>query len=164
MDEARLCLERACLDVPPKQVCTALLEYAKYFEMIGENRRAIQIMLNTKDKAKNEWKIQFEAVMLYMRCGLFNEAEQIVKESLKTHFATGRLWAVLIQLYHSKSQSEADFDKIHETFEEAMKEIPKSGEVWCEGARLAMSQHPCNRWFDLDKALTYLEFAVQFTP
>ena len=57
MDEARLCLERACLDVPPKQVCTALLEYAKYFEMIGENRRAIQIMLNTKEKAQNEWKI-----------------------------------------------------------------------------------------------------------
>lgn len=41
MDQARLCLERACLDVPPKQVSTALLEYAKYFEMIGENKRAI---------------------------------------------------------------------------------------------------------------------------
>lgn len=41
MDEARLCLERACLDVPPKQVSMALLEYAKYFEMVGENNRAI---------------------------------------------------------------------------------------------------------------------------
>lgn len=45
-----------------------------------------------------------------------------------------------------------------------MKEIPKSGEVWCEGARLAMSNHPCNKWFDLNKAITYLEFAIQFTP
>lgn len=36
--------------------------------------------------------------MMHMRCGLFLEAEQIVKESLHLHFATGRLWAVLIQL------------------------------------------------------------------
>lgn len=69
-------------------------------------------MLSTKDKAKGEWKIQFEAVMLYMRCGFFFEAEQIVRDSLETHFATGRLWAVLIQLLHSKSNTEADFDKV----------------------------------------------------
>lgn len=41
MEESRFCIERACLDVPPKQVSIALLEYAKYFEMIGENKRAI---------------------------------------------------------------------------------------------------------------------------
>ena len=103
MDEARLCLERACLDVPPKQVSMALLEYAKYFEMVGENNRAIQIMMSTKSKAKGEWKIQFEAVMMYIRCGFFHEAEEIVRESLNTHFATGRLWAVQIQILHSKS-------------------------------------------------------------
>ena len=41
VDEARLCIERACLDVPPKQVATALLEYAKYFEALGERERAL---------------------------------------------------------------------------------------------------------------------------
>lgn len=53
-------------------------------------------MKSTKSKAKGEWKIQFEAVMMYIRCGFFHEAEEIVRESLNTHFATGRLWAVLI--------------------------------------------------------------------
>jgi len=41
MDEARLCIERACLEVPPKQVSHCLLEYAKYFETIGEVHRAL---------------------------------------------------------------------------------------------------------------------------
>ena len=57
MDEARLCIERACLEVPPKQVSTALLEYAKYFEINGEIERAIEIINIVKNKFKNEWKI-----------------------------------------------------------------------------------------------------------
>jgi len=57
MEEARLCIERACLDVPPKQVSTALLDYAKYFESIGEYSRALQIIVSTKNKFKGEWKI-----------------------------------------------------------------------------------------------------------
>jgi hypothetical protein len=44
MDEARLCIERACLEVPEKQVSGALIEYAKYFEMIGEVSKAIKII------------------------------------------------------------------------------------------------------------------------
>jgi uncharacterized protein HemY len=59
-------------------------------------------MTHTKNKFKSEWKIQFEAVMMFMRCGLFKEAEAITRESLKLHYATGRLWAVLIQLMHKK--------------------------------------------------------------
>jgi hypothetical protein len=36
--------------------------------------------------------------MMLMRFGQFKEAEEMVQESLKSHFATGRLWAILIQL------------------------------------------------------------------
>ena len=45
---------------------------------------------------KSEWKVQFEAVMTLVRCGFFDQAEKMCEESLKTHFATGRLWAVMI--------------------------------------------------------------------
>lgn len=96
MDQARLCIERASLEVPIKQVSNCILEYAKYFEMIGEKDRALDMMKVLKIKVKSEWKIQFEGVMMFLRCGLFKEAEDMVKESLKTHFATGRLWAALI--------------------------------------------------------------------
>ena len=82
MEEARLCIERACLDVPPKQVSTALLEYAKFFEISGEVDRALEIINSVKIRFKNEWKIQFEVVMMHLRCGHFQQAELLVQESL----------------------------------------------------------------------------------
>ena len=41
-----------------------------------------------------------------------------------------------------------------------MKEIPKSGEVWCEGARLSMTKHHNNKYYDIESALRYLNFAI----
>ena len=35
MEAARLAIERACMEVPMKQISTALLDYAKYFEVMG---------------------------------------------------------------------------------------------------------------------------------
>ena len=64
--------------------------------MAGENERALEIMQRVRTQSNAEWKIQFEAVMMYMRMGKFREAEAIVKDSLKNYFAKGRLWAVLI--------------------------------------------------------------------
>ena len=40
-ETARYCIERSCMEVPMKQISTALLDYAKYFEMVGENKRAL---------------------------------------------------------------------------------------------------------------------------
>lgn len=43
-DEARACVERSCMEVPLKQISIALLDCAKYYEMIGENDRALALM------------------------------------------------------------------------------------------------------------------------
>jgi len=43
-------------------------------------------------------------------------------------------------------------------FKEALQEVPKSGEVWCEGARIYLTQ---GNWVE---ARRYLEFAIHFTP
>ena len=59
-----------------------MLEYAKFFEMKGEVKRARQIMSQTKRLVKSEWKVYFEAVMLEVRNGFFAEAEDMVKSSL----------------------------------------------------------------------------------
>ena len=74
----------------------AMLEYAKHFEMRGQQSRARQIMQHTKRIAKTEWKTHFEAVLLEVRSGNFGIAEDLVSQSLTVHFATGRLWATLI--------------------------------------------------------------------
>jgi hypothetical protein len=63
-------------------------------------------------------------------------------------------------LQHSRASTISDFQTAHKTFEQALLEIPKSGEVWCEGARLAMSNHPNNVFFNIEKALKYLDFAI----
>lgn len=102
--------------------------------------------------------------MLELRNGYFQEAEEMVEASLKIHNATGRLWATLIQLQHARSNSKEDFEATYRTFIRSLNEIPKSGEVWCEGARLHMNSHPCNPYYDLEMAKKYLEFAIQFTP
>lgn len=47
-----------------------------------------------------------------------------------------------------------------EAFRKALQEVPKSGEVWCEGARLFMIGEHKN----LLRAKKFLQFAVYFTP
>ena len=101
---------------------------------------------------------------MYMRMGKFQDAEKMVKKSLQSYFAKGRLWAVLIQLQHQRACTQQDFQEVHSTFKQAVNEISKSGEVWCEGARLCLTNHPSNPFFDVHMALKYLDFAVQFTP
>ena len=95
-ERSREIIERCCYEVPSKQMSMAMLEYAKHFEMRGQQSRARQIMQHTKRIAKTEWKTHFEAVLLEVRSGNFGIAEDLVSQSLTVHFATGRLWATLI--------------------------------------------------------------------
>jgi len=46
----------------------------------------------------------------------------------------------------------------------AINEISKSGEVWCEGSRLCMTNNLSNSFYSLKNALQYLKFAILFTP
>lgn len=75
-----------------------MIEYAKHFEIKGDIQRAREILEQAKYLSKGEWKTHFEVVMFEMRIGSFIRAENLVKDSLETYFATGRLWATLIQL------------------------------------------------------------------
>lgn len=115
-ERSREIIERCCYEVPSKQMSMAMLEYAKHFEMRGQAHRARQILHHTKRIAKTEWKIHFEAVLLEIRSGCFEAAEDLVHQSLVVHFATGRLWATLIQLQHARSVSESDFETAFRTF------------------------------------------------
>lgn len=115
-ERAREIIERCCYEVPSKQMSMAMLEYAKHFEMRGQPQRARQIMQHTKRIAKAEWKTHFESVLLEIRSGCFAEAEDLVHQSLSVHFATGRLWATLIQLQHARAKTEEDFERAFRTF------------------------------------------------
>ena len=102
-ERSREIIERCCYEVPSKQMSMAMLDYAKHFEMRGQVQRARQILQHTKRIAKTEWKIHLESVLLEVRNGCFDTAEDLVFQSLNVHFATGRLWATLIQLQHARA-------------------------------------------------------------
>ena len=76
---------------------------------------------------------------------------------IRNHRGTGRLWAMLVQLKEEEGE-----EKQCKYLDKALNEVPKSGEVWCEGARIRLS--PRTKTFDLGVAEKYLKFAVQFTP
>jgi len=46
-------------------------------------------MLLSMEKVQEDWKLYFEAVLMFLRNGQLDMAENIVKESLKVHFVTG---------------------------------------------------------------------------
>jgi len=49
-----------------------------------------------------------------------------------------------------------------EIFKRALQSVPKSGEVWCEGARIHLN--PLSPTFDTQAAMRHLAFAARFTP
>jgi len=93
-----------------------------------------------------------------MRAYNLESALREVMEALEIHSTTGRLWAMLIQLTHLRSLGSGNVKDQTKVFRKALNSVPKSGEVWCEGARIALYQGA------FDQARKYLTFAVQFTP
>eukprot|EP01130_Rhizamoeba_saxonica_P003557 TRINITY_DN1490_c0_g1_i2.p1 TRINITY_DN1490_c0_g1~~TRINITY_DN1490_c0_g1_i2.p1 ORF type:complete len:770 (+),score=160.99 TRINITY_DN1490_c0_g1_i2:202-2511(+) len=154
---ARKLLSRAHLSVPEKMKASVFLDFARLEEYLGDIDRARYFLDKAKLETRHEWKIFLEAVLLEIRANNLEKALSEVKNALTIHTSTGRLWAVLIQLTHILNL-ENGISSQAEVFKEALKNVPKSGEVWCEGARIALY---CG---ELEKAKRYLDFAIQFTP
>eukprot|EP00438_Fugacium_kawagutii_P012716 Skav202446 [mRNA] locus=scaffold7830:28633:39411:+ [translate_table: standard] len=93
------------------------------------------------------------------RQGCLQAAQSTARCALELHPATGRLWSALVALHHS---GEGGAEAALSTFKKAAQEVAKSGEVWCEGARIFMN--PLGRNFNLQRAIKCLEFAVHLTP
>mmetsp|Transcript_34411 Transcript_34411/g.89051 ORF Transcript_34411/g.89051 Transcript_34411/m.89051 type:complete len:972 (-) Transcript_34411:547-3462(-) len=151
---SRALLTKALGEVGSKISYLVLLECARTEEFFGQLHRARQIHRSGKKEYPKEWKLWFESALLEIRDGDKEAAEKMLVEATSLHPGTGRLWALLIQCV-------APSQKLS-TFKQALREVPKSGEVWCEGARLYMD--PLLPYFDLETAERYLKYAVQFTP
>jgi tetratricopeptide (TPR) repeat protein len=155
---ARTLLNRALEEVPVKTRAVVLIECARLEEYTGDLKKARQFLKRAQREAKHEWKVFLESILLEMRAGEHERAIEEAKKALKIHRGTGRLWAVLIQLKGCLEGPDAQL----KVFREALDEVPKSGEVWCEGARIRLN--PLTSKFNLEKARKYLDFAIKFTP
>lgn len=160
-ERALKALKFAYLEVPNKQKPLVLVELSQAYELMRDLSKAREYMNEACEKSKHDWKIYLEKINLEMRFGHFKEALIVVKEAVSKYFSTGRLWASLIQILHTDSEM-IGLGQHFKAFLLAIQEVPKSGEVWCEGARIRLN--PFSRFFDLDKAEEYLNYAIQFTP
>lgn len=131
-----------------------LLECSRLEEYSGHTEAARQILRKARKETAHEWRVFLESVLVEIRANNIPEAIKQAEAALKIHTGTGRLWAVLIHLHWLLKDEAAQL----RVFKEALNEVPKSGEVWCEGARIAMRRG--NR----ADARRFLKFAIQFTP
>jgi len=156
-DKAARLLDRAMLDVPAKSKSQVYLEQSRLHELTGNVEQSRKILQEARKETSHEWKVFLESIMLELRNGNRNAALRAAEEALKVHHGTGRLWAISVQLKHVIGP-----DSQRLVFREALKACPKSGEVWCEGARLHLN--PLSPYMDLETAARYLDLAIQFTP
>lgn len=102
----------------------------------------------------NEWKHYLHYSLFYIFDGKL-EARKMLEEAVQRWPYAGRLWAELLLLQRVKTSPKEDVMKL---FEGVIKEVPKSGEVWCEGGRILLERG------HQKKALFCFEAAVHLTP
>jgi len=155
---ARELFLRAYDSVSEKGRSTVLLECARLEEYCGDLALSRSILCKSRQQfGKSDWKVWLSSVNLECRCGLRERAIAFAQEALNIHRGTGRLWAALIQLRHDEGELYQ-----MKVLKFALQAVPKSGEVWCEGARIYLN--PFSPTFDLQAASRHLSFAARFTP
>ena len=149
-DVAAMLLDRAFTESPPKTRALVMLEQSRLHELCGNICDARRLLKSARRTNKQEWKVFHESVLLESRCQCMSRALREARKALDIHRGTGRLWAVLIQLEHSNGVK-----RQLAVFQQALLEVPKSGEVWCEGARICLN--PFSLCFNLvtGKSRTY---------
>ncbi|CAK0856850.1 unnamed protein product, partial [Prorocentrum cordatum] len=157
----RKLLDQARSDAPPRMQVSVCIEEARAQEFLGEPESARAALAEAHVCEGHDWKIFLEHIFMEARQGCLPKAKEVALSGLSLHPATGRLWSALIMLEHSMAGAEGATTALA-TFHKAVKEVPKSGEVWCEGARVFLN--PLAPHFNLALARKCLEFAVYLTP
>ena len=182
---ARRLLCQALAEAPAKHRSTVYLECSRLEEFYGRVDVARRLLIHVLDEAKSEWKPFLELIMLEARAGRIKYAAELTQHALEMHPGTGRIWAVFVQLCHrlegtslgvntdkDATPLDSSFMTIksgnnipskHEALLRALREVPKSGEVWAEGARCRLNPLHVDS-FDLGGAQKFLGFAAHFTP
>ena len=189
---AKALLRQARQEVPEKSKYHVYLECSKLEEYLGNINAARKILLLARREIKNEWKLYLEAVLVEARAGNVVGAVYLADKALKMDSGSGRLWALLVQLVHRvewqahgakvlrsnyiipKDLNTVELAEIipppdykvptkRAVLSRALQVVPKSGEVWCEGARTLLNPLSAKN-FDPAQAQKYLSFAIQFTP
>eukprot|EP00522_Entomoneis_paludosa_P018131 CAMPEP_0172446234 /NCGR_PEP_ID=MMETSP1065-20121228/5875_1 /TAXON_ID=265537 /ORGANISM="Amphiprora paludosa, Strain CCMP125" /LENGTH=1464 /DNA_ID=CAMNT_0013197299 /DNA_START=166 /DNA_END=4560 /DNA_ORIENTATION=+ len=150
--------QRAHFCVQQKSKSATLLDCARLAEFNGDIKLARGILTKARSFYCSDWKVWFESVLVEIRNNNHARGCEIAARGLELHTGSGRLWATLVQLGQLVGGDEMQTTAL----ERALSAVPKSGEVWCEGARIHLNPFSCT--FDLHRSRRYLHFAARFTP
>jgi tetratricopeptide (TPR) repeat protein len=142
---------------PTKSKPMVVVLSAKICELQYEYERALGLLQHTVREYAAEWRVFLELAQFYLHRNDVDHAIRAVADGLRVHPGSGRLWAFRVQL-----EAFVGVDRQIEILRKAIGAVPKSGEVWCEAARIALN--PLTPYFNLSSAKKYLEFAYRFTP
>lgn len=158
VEKARTLFLRAHQVAPEKVRSLTFLDCARLHEFLGETEVARALLTKGRVRYGHDWKVWLESVLLEMRASNLMRSFELASNALEVHNGTGRLWAAAVQLHHHTGGDKAQYAAL----KRALNAVPKSGEVWCEGARIHLN--PFSDLFDLDRARRHLLFAGKFTP
>lgn len=156
---SRKLLDQAKADAPSRVQVSVCVERARAEEFLGDLEAARAALEEARSCEGHDWKVYLEHIFMEARHGHLSDARSVALAALEQHPATGRLWSALIALEHSSDKGAVE---AMPAFRRAAREVPKSGEVWCEGARIFMN--PLSPHFHIGRARKCLEFAVHLTP
>ncbi|KAK8871169.1 hypothetical protein M9Y10_009082 [Tritrichomonas musculus] len=151
----------------PKKFYSSLqLSHAKFCEAQNDLEKAKKIYNELVDNPVTnvDWRIFLDYGMFLIRLKHYNEALEVVKKGIILHQNNGRLWALRVQLEFNQLNHDknSNISKQLNVLREAVKNAPKSGEVWTEAARIALN--PLSAYFSLKSAQFFLNTAFLFTP
>ena len=142
------------------------------------DRLAGTVLLRGVSLYPEEWKLLLERVHHLVGVSAWSDPQMLERRftqalwvniaALRLHEGAGRLWSCYIHLLHMcpivpiVSYSMFGPDIALSAFYNALRQVSKSGEVWCEGARIFMD--PFCSHFNLLNASKCLNFAVFLTP
>ena len=144
------------------------LELARILDFIGEVGTAAVVIERNMLLFPDEWKLVLERIQQLLRENRCLEALDLNLRALRHHSAAGRLWSSVIQLTHQFVRMGGVTRRLYgssaalQVFYTALFFVAKSGEVWCEGARIFLN--PISKHFNPLNAQRCLHFAVYFTP
>ena len=171
-------IARAYHLVAEKSSHLVLAEFAKTLFFLGRTALGRGVLKFAVNAFNGEWKLELELVQQLVGARLslhpqmlssrFADAILVNDAALRRHIGAGRLWSSYIHLVHlysrSSSLTRSVFGPLQalRVFRCALHHVAKSGEVWCEGARIFLN--PSSRYFSLQNAARCLNYAVFFTP
>eukprot|EP00768_Dysnectes_brevis_P007984 gnl/Dysnectes_brevis/6999_a11345_212.p1 GENE.gnl/Dysnectes_brevis/6999_a11345_212~~gnl/Dysnectes_brevis/6999_a11345_212.p1 ORF type:complete len:637 (-),score=152.28 gnl/Dysnectes_brevis/6999_a11345_212:118-2028(-) len=157
VDKVDTLLKCAYHHAPRRSRPSVIIEKARAKEIVGEIDAAVVLLRTGIRRFSREWKLHLELVLLLRRSNRLESAIAAADHAIERFPNTGRLWAARVSL----AQSEGE-ERQSELLQQALLGCPKSGEVWCELARVRLN--PLNKRFSASKAKQAILRAVSFTP